>query len=465
MSSQSTPQELSPAARKRLQQLFDHGSRAVGRGNYEYAADLFAQCVVGDPGNAVYAQNLLGALQKFYNNNKKGARLAAIRGAKNKTALAAAARKQDWDAVFKNGVELLKLNPWDIGTLLTLADACAELGHNECAVTYLSSGLAADPEHAELNRKMAQAMERAGQFDKAMLYWRRVLKANPEDEQARKGLANAQVKKTITKGGYESAESAAEVAAAGQMIGAQATETKRSREEELQRAIKRNPQEVSNYIELADYYTAENRLAEAEQTLEKALEVSGGDLSVRERLEDARLRRVRENAAVAQQRAAEEKTEEAKARAQQALREQLLAELDYYRSRSERYPNQVSYRLELGLRLKRLGKYQEAIKQLQEARKDPRRKGEVLLSLGECFQQIKQYKLAMTNYEEALAQIPDHQEELKKRALYRAGRLALGLKNLDRAEELLTELAGMDFGYHDVAELLDKIRRQREEEE
>ncbi len=465
MSSQSTPQELSPAVRRRLQQLFDHGSKAVTRGNYEYAADLFTQCVLGDPGNAIYAQNLLGALQKFYNNNKKGARLAAIRGAKLKTSLMAAARKKDWDATFKNGTELLKLNPWDTGTLLILADACVELGHNECAVTYLTAGLAADPDHVELNRKMAQAMERAGQFDKAMLYWRRVLKSSPEDEEARKGLANAQVKKTITKGGYESAESASEVAASGQMIGAQATETKRSREEELQRAIKRNPEEVSHYIDLADYYTSENRLAEAEQTLEKALEVAGGDLNVRERLEDARLRRMRENAAVAQQRMMEEKTEEAKQRAQQANRELLLAELDYYRTRSQRYPNQVGYRLELGMRLKRLGQYQEAIKQLQEARKDPRRKGEVFLALGECFQQIKQYKLAMTNYEEALSIIADHQEDLKKRALYRAGRLALGLKNLDRAEELLTELAGMDFSYHDVAELLDKIRRLREEEE
>ncbi len=464
MNQSSSSDSLSPTQRKRLQQLFQHATGSVARGNYEYAAMLLTQCVQGDPGNAIYVQNLLGALQKYYNNNKKGARLAAIRGAKSKAALLAAFRKKQWPLVFKHGLELLQLNPWDISTLITLAEACQELGHHESAVAYLTGGLPADPDHVELNRHLARAMDQAGQFDKAMVYWRRVLKGNPEDEEARKGLANAQVKKTITRGGYESAQSAADVAAAGQMIGAQATETRRTREEELQRAIRRHPEEIANYIELADFYTAENRLHEAEQVLEKALEASGGDLSVRERLEDARLRRMRENALVAQQRASEEKTPEAKQRYEQAARELLLAELEYYRTRAQRYPNQTSYRFELGLRLKRLGKYHEAIKELQEARKDPKRKGEVFLHLGECFQQIKQYKLAMTNYEEALKTIGEHQEELRKRALYRAGHLALGLRDLDRAENLLTELAGIDFAYHDVAQLLEKIRTLREEE-
>jgi hypothetical protein len=47
-------------------------------------------------------------------------------------------------------------------------------------------------------------------------------------------------------------------------------------------------------------------------------------------------------------------------------------------------------------------------------------------------------------------------------ALYHAGRLALYLKNLDSAEKHLTELAGLDFGYKDVATLLDKLNKFRE---
>ena len=35
------------------------------------------------------------------------------------------------------------------------------------------------------------------------------------------------------------------------------------------------------------------------------------------------------------------------------------------------------------------------------------------------------------------------------------------LQDLDAAERDLTELAGLDFGYEDVSERLDKINKQR----
>ena len=74
-------------------------------------------------------------------------------------------------------------------------------------------------------------------------------------------------------------------------------------------------------------------------------------------------------------------------------------EIDIYRSRSERYPKRWALKFELALRLKLAGKYNEAIKLFQEAGGDAKRKAKVHMELGECFQQIKQYKLAMQNYE------------------------------------------------------------------
>ena len=64
-----------------------------------------------------------------------------------------------------------------------------------------------------------------------------------------------------------------------------------------------------------------------------------------------------------------------------------------------------------------------------------------MLQLGGCFQQIEQFKLAMCNYEAAVAEITDR-EANSKFALYYAGRLAMGMKDLEKAENYLTELAG-----------------------
>ena len=86
----------------------------------------------------------------------------------------------------------------------------------------------------------------------------------------------------------------------------------------------------------------------------------------------------------------------------------------------------------------------------------------MLLALGECFQHIEQYRLAMSNYEQAIEEISDREEDVKKLALYRASVLAMGLKDFDKAEKYLTDLAGLEFGYKDVAERLDKIRHMRD---
>ena len=86
-----------------------------------------------------------------------------------------------------------------------------------------------------------------------------------------------------------------------------------------------------------------------------------------------------------------------------------------------------------------------------------------MLRLGQCFEQIKQHRLAMTNYESAIEEIPDRDDEHKKDTLYRAGRLSLALKDLDTAEKHLTNLAGLDFAYRDVSALLDKIAELRDD--
>jgi tetratricopeptide (TPR) repeat protein len=89
--------------------------------------------------------------------------------------------------------------------------------------------------------------------------------------------------------------------------------------------------------------------------------------------------------------------------------------------------------------------------------KDVRRRGVVCLELGECFQKIKQYQLAMQNYQAAVEALTDRELELRKRALYRAGVLASGLDDVDSAQKYLSMLAGLDFGYRDVAQRLDKL--------
>ena len=91
-------------------------------------------------------------------------------------------------------------------------------------------------------------------------------------------------------------------------------------------------------------------------------------------------------------------------------------ELELYKHRCERYPNNLAYKYDLGLRYQVTGQYNEAIALFQQARNEPRRSGLCMLALGQCFQQIRQLPLAMKHYESAVAEIPDRDAAHQKLA-------------------------------------------------
>lgn len=463
-------QPLSPATRRRLQQCFEHGSKSAAKGDFDYAADMFTQCVLGDPGNLIYVQQFLGNLYRKYNNNKKGSKLAALSGVGLKGAIKKHSLQKDWLGVIKSGLDMLKLNPWDVSTLTGMAAAAEALHYDETQLALLRSALDVNPKDPDVNRLCAKALARIGQFDQAIACWHRVQQAKPADQEAQRAISDLAVAKTISHGGYESkqASSAASAARSARHDAPSEVDTVAAaaqvepRDKQLEKLIVRKPEELANYLELADLYAAREELERCEQVLTQALQVAGGDLALRERLEDVQMHRVARQAAVAEQRARSEKTPEAVELAKKLRAEQNRAELEVYRARAERYPTNASLRFEVGLRLKRGGQFNEAIQAFQLARADVKRKAAVHLELGECFQYIKQYKLAMGNYETALESVGDREEELRKLVLYRAGVLAFGLKDIDAAEKHLTELASLEFGYKDVPDRLAKIAEIRD---
>lgn len=452
-------QPINAATRRRLQQCFEFGSKAEAKGSYDYAADMYTQCVLGDPGNVIYARNFLGNLQKKYGNNKKGSKLAAVTGAPHRAAIKSASMQKDSLGVIKAGLELLKVNPWDTSGLAAVAAACAMLDYDESQLVYLKGALDVNIKDPEVNRLAGRALARQGKFAEAILCWKRVEAGKPKDEEASRAIADLMVERTIHEGGYEKAESATDVRAddVEQESGSFFTP-----ERQLEKLIAKNPADIQNYVKLSELHLHNQRMEEAELWLTKAVAASGGDLGVKERLEDLRLRRVREQLEIAKRRAESEKTAEAVDLYKRFKAELNSLEMEYYRNRVDRYPQNIQYKFELGTRLQKAGNYKEAITLLQAARGDQQRKGLVLLGLGQCFYQIKQHKLAMANLEEAAREIPEKDLESKKLALYWAGALAQALKDLGKAESLFTELAGYDFGYKDVSERLDKIAELRD---
>ncbi|NBW95575.1 MAG: hypothetical protein EBR28_02305 [Planctomycetia bacterium] len=448
-----TTAQLSPAERSRLSQCFQRGNQNAAT-NLDYAIEMFAQCVLGDPGNAVYLQNLLGVLKKKHGGKKTGG-LTGFWPTSKAGSLKKFADKAQWREVIRQGVDILKAAPSDHQVLLAMADACGQLQLHDAQRTYLKSALDVVPADAEVNRQCARFLANHGEFDQAIACWVRVANVKGLADEAQREIARLQVEKTIVAGHGMTGRTPAGGQKAAAAAGPQAAAV--DRVTALRQAIAATPANVDAYLELADLLERDATMEEAEAVLMKALAASGNDLKIREHLEDRQLRWARHRVHVAEQRVQTEDIPSNRETLERLRATQLKHEVEIYSARCERYPENLTWRYELAMRLKAAGNHAEAIRHFQDVLQDVRRKGVVSLELGECFQKIKQYQLAMQNYTTAVELLTDREMELRKRALYRAGVLAAGLDDRDAARKYLGTLAGLDYGYRDVAQRLDKL--------
>lgn len=261
------------------------------------------------------------------------------------------------------------------------------------------------------------------------------------------------------------AERAATAGATGDSAAAARREIHLTPRQKLERAIHEDPTDLDRHLQLAQLHLDEERLAEAETVLKRALAVSGNDLTVREKYEDVTIQRHRQQLSVAERLAASEQTRESQELVAQLRAELNRRELEIYRGRCERYPQDTANHYQLGVRLKRAGSFAEAIVQFTGLGDQAPQADAAALELGECYQQLKQYQPALKWYRRAVeAGRGGHHPEVRKLALYRGGVLAAALKELAVAESLFQQLLELDSGYKDAADRLDKVRQIRHKE-
>jgi tetratricopeptide (TPR) repeat protein len=448
----TTPPPISPAKRKRLQQAFEAANTQMRQENYDYASDMFTQCVLGDPANPVYVQSFLGNLRQKYNNNKKGDNLAFFKVVGSRGMVKKAQMQKDWLAVLKSGVDVLKSNPWHVGTLKAMAAACQELGFGESQLHFLKMALERSLNDLDVNRLCARALKDRKMFDQAIACWHRVEKVRPGDEEAQRAISSLAVEKTISDGQYGSHAARAKLGEGAAGDGADLTP-----EQRLERDIRRNPKDIQKYIDLAELHTRDEQFVKAAEVYARAIQLDQSNLDLMERCEDVQMREVRKHLAAAEKAHRESGREPDRERFETLKRQVFEKELELAKNRVERYPNNLQFKFQLAERYKILGQYSEAIAEYQAARNDPKYRGLCLLALGQCFTKIKKYRLAMRHFEDAIQEIPERDADNRKKAYYLAGKLAVAMRDVENGERHLTSLAALDFSYRDVAVLLDKI--------
>jgi tetratricopeptide (TPR) repeat protein len=480
--SQPTPRsrlpKVRPEQRRAAAGQYERANQVLADGNLDYAIQLLLSCCQLDPVTPVYRQTLRQAEKTKYKDKGSGQKLAFLTGLPARLRLKKATLKGDYPRVLETAEDILLRNPWDLGAHLAMADAFENLDLPEMALWTLDQLRQADPNNPKVNRPMARLYEARGQFNQAMALWDLVRKADPKDQEAQKKHKDLAANATIAKGKYEEViHGQAQSPSASQAFLAASGETAQehpalgktepsipamsdrvSREAQaLQVKLQNNPTNPNSYLHLASLYRRAEQFEKARQALEEGLGPTGNHFELTMELADLEIEPFRRNLAMTEVKLAQDAQDPRLHEIRnQLFKEVQTRELDYFRRKAERFPTESTYKFEVGVRLLKIGQTDEAIRELQALRNDPRHQGKVLVYLGFCFRARNNWRLAQRNFEEALKHLSPAEDNFRKEILFQ---LALGhaeTGDYQLAVDMACELANLDFGYKDIGKKMDE---------
>ncbi len=480
------PHDLAPSPEQRriAAQQYERARQAISSANYDYGIELLRTCCKLDPANLIYRQTLRTTEKLKYKNNLRGSLFAALTTAGARARLKVAMQRKHYRRALEIGEEILRRNPWNTPAQLAMSEAAERLGLIDLAVWILEQARQKNPKDQRVNRPLAERYERQGNFKQAILIWDLVYKANPKDEEAGRKGKDLSATHTIKRGHYEEAalgtgdersflESDTQTAAAVQSpieprtpspdrapsagMPQTAAEARLARQvEPLRQRIAADQTNPGNYLQLAVVYEKANQPEKAREVLNEGLGPTGLNFDIQIRLAELEIEPFRENLRLTDEKLkANPQDEELRRIRVRLLKEINVREMEIFRQKAERYPSESSSRLELGIRMLRAGHTDEAITQLQQARKDPRSRWKALLYLGYCFKGKNNWPLAKRNFEEAMQNLPPEEDASRMELLFQLAQGAADAKDWAAAIELGNELANLDYGYRDIGKLLD----------
>lgn len=453
--------------RKMGTDCWKRGNDAAMKQDWDFAITMYAQAVAFVAENLAFRQTLRGSEQKKYGDNKTGARMSKMKLLPIRAKIKKAASKADWDAVDKAAEDGLAINPWDAGVNASLGEACRQRGYIDVAVFCFQTAAASDPDKKHHWQTLGELEEERGNYQEAAICWQRIRKIDPLDAEARSKLSALDAKEVMERGGYEKAESSREMKSAydadrpNKKDAHESVETPgENLEADLQRSIRRDPSDSASYLKLADLYKREGRLKDALETYNQALEVSGGDASIRELVEDVQLDLLKDNLLIAKEAAnADAENTQARKNAKKLAIELIQREIEVLSSRVDRYPADVKMKFELAQRFMRVQKYPQAIPLLQRAVADARIEADVLVAMGKCFIAEKKNAIALRNLVKAVDLIdPGTQPKQAAEVHYLLGRLYDEAKETEKAIDHYNDVVLIDYEYRDALARLEKLQ-------
>jgi tetratricopeptide (TPR) repeat protein len=452
-----------------VRELFQKGTMALQRQNFDYAIAIFNQVLQREPAFFDCRQALRAAQFKktggstsFFKKMLGGASSSPLI-AKGQLAL----RKDPLEAM-NIAEQVLNGDPNSSIAHRLLAEAALAAGLPRTAIFEYEILRKQSPKDVDLARAHADALASAGDVAKAEAIYTELLRADPTNADLATALKDLSAKKTLVEGGYDALAdgkgSYRDILKDKDEAVALEQEKREVKTDDVsQRLIKeyeaRLPKEPNNLKlmrSLAELYMQKKDFDRALQYTEQMRrQESGADPSLEKLVADIHLRKF--DHAIAQLDPSDPAQAEQIAKLQA---DKAAYQLEECRSRVDRYPTDLGLRFELGELLFKAGKITEAIGEFQKAQANPHRRLQALGCLAQCFAKRGMNDSAVRMLQSAIKEKIVFDEE-KKDLLYQLGCILEKMGKTEEAIEQFKVIYESDIGFRDVAAKVDAYYAQQ----
>lgn len=449
----------------RLQKQIENARKAIDK-NPTYAVDILVNIVSRNPACLDARKILRQAQQRASKGKTKG-----FGGLLNKVtsipfSMGSEAKiKKDPQKAIDSAEQMLSSNPDNVAAHKLIGTAAEILELDTTAVFAYEAIHNLEPANTENAKSLMNVLIKSGKCEEAIRIGDAVYRANPSDDEVQALIKKASVQQTMDKGKWEEDKSfrdklkdedeAQKLELAGRAKTGEAG--LRALIEEAKESVAGDPGNMNYYREIAANYRKLGDYDNALEWVAKARELEAGRADVNlERLAGTLQREKMQKAIEAVETKLEANPEDSAALAE--LEKLRAEERDFRLQQSEdlvqRYPNEYSYRYELGELYLEGGEVDKSIKELQLAQRAPKVRVSSLVLLGKAYLKKGFHDLAAEQLNTAKSEIAGMTDQ-KKDVLYQLGTAYEQQGDMEKAMVEYKALYGADISYRDVSQKID----------
>lgn len=451
----------------RLQKQIENARKAIDK-NPSYAVDILSNISSRNPA-CLEVRKLLRQAQKRASKSKsKGLGRFISKVTKMPFSIGNDSKiKKDPEKAMETAEQTLRTDPDNVAAHKMLGMAAEALELFTTAAFAYDSIRQVEPKNMDNIKALMSVYITLGKSEEAIRIGEAAYRANPADDEVQSLIKKASVEQTMEKGRWEEDKSfrdklkdEGESQKLEQASRAKTGESGlRSLVEAAKKSVAEEPENMNHYRDIAANY---RKLGEYDNALEwvgKARELEAGRADVNlERLVGTLKREKMQKAIGEIEDRLEQNPDDAEAQKKldQLRLEERAFRLDQCENLVQRYPNEYSYRFELGELYFEDAETDKAIKELQMAQRSPKVRIASLILLGKAYLQKGFHDLAAEQLTTAKNEITGMTDQ-KKDVLYELGTAYENQGDMDKAMVEFKALYGADISYRDVAQKIDEF--------